>query len=147
MIHHRREIRSIALFLVAGLIAFGVDYGVFRLVSAAGAGPAGARGLSWMAGVSTTFSFHILVTFPPPRTHRQAGGRRWRRRDRYLPYVATQAVGGVINVATFLALLPLLRPLLSLAVATLVATSCNYLGARSVLGRQGAPPCRGGFER
>ncbi|MCS5697710.1 GtrA family protein [Cyanobium sp. FGCU-52] len=130
----RREIRSIGLFLLAGLVAFGVDYGLYRAGVQLGAGPPLARALSWLAAVTTTYAINSGVTFqPPPAALRQDGLQRPRHRDRYLPYVATQGLGGIVSFATFLALLPRLRPLPALAMATLAATLCNYLGARTVL--------------
>jgi putative flippase GtrA len=141
----RREIRSIGLFLVAGVVAFGVDYGLYQAAVALGAGPPLARALSWWAAVTTTYAFNSGLTFRPPAAgFSRAGLARPRHRDRYLPYVATQALGGVVSFITFLALLPRLRPLPALVVATLAAAVCNYLGARSVLSRRrGAAGRRG----
>lgn len=147
MMLSRSDRRSVVLFLVAGLIAFAVDYGVFRLGSAVGATPLAARGVSWWAAVTTTFAINSLVTFRAPAASDRPGrGLRGLRRDRFLPYVATQALGGLISLGTFLALLPLLRPLLSLVVATLAAASCNYLGARAVLVRRATRQGAGGAE-
>lgn len=137
----RREMRSIGLFLVAGVVAFGVDYGLYQAGVALGASPPLARALSWLAAVTTTYALNSGVTFRPSGAALLRNGlRRPRHRDRYLPYVATQALGGMVSVLTFLALLPRLRPLLALAVATLAATVCNYLGARTVLSRDRASP-------
>lgn len=144
MMLSRSDRRSVVLFLVAGLIAFAVDYGVFRLASAVGATPLAARGVSWWAAVTTTFAINSLVTFRAPAAPDRPG--RGLRRDRFLPYVATQALGGLVSLGTFLALLPLLRPLLSLVVATLAAASCNYLGARAVLVRRATRQGAGGAE-
>lgn len=133
----RREICRIVMFLVAGVVAFGVDYGLYQAAVALGARPPLARALSWLAAVTTTYAINSRVTFRPSAAALlQDGLRHLRHRDRYLPYVATQALGGMVSFATFLALLPRLRPLLALAVATLAATTCNYLGARRVLRRR-----------
>ncbi len=136
-----REIRSIALFLVAGVVAFCVDYGLYQAGVALGASPPLARVMSWLAAVTTTYAINSGVTFrPSAAAFLQNGLRRPRHWDRYLPYVATQALGGMVSFITFLALLPRMRPLLALAVATLAATLCNYLGARTVLNRRRSSP-------
>ena len=131
----RQEIRSLIFFLGIGLFAFGVDYGVLWLGLLVGANPIAAKSCSWFAAVVTTFLLNSVFTFPQPRIVGGESRRPFRRRDRFFLYVATQAVGGAINVGTFLLLLPLLSPLLSLEVATHAATFTNYLGARSILGK------------
>lgn len=143
----RREIRSISLFLVAGVVAFAVDFGVFRAGVALGATPLGARALSWWVAVTTTFAINSQVTFRPPADSLpQEVLKPVRRRERYFPYVATQLLGGMVSLVTFLALLPRLGSLVALVVATLVATSCNYLGARSVLSLRRMTPGGGEAE-
>lgn len=133
----RREAGRIALFLVSGLIAFGVDYLIFRLSMSFGAGSYVSKSISWMTAASTTFSFNTLFTF---RAVRSTIGcavppHRLIQLKRYFQYIASQALGGAVNISTFLVLLHWLQPLSSLVVATLSATTCNYLGARFVLGR------------
>ena len=141
MKRHHSEIHRITLFLLAGLIAFGVDYGVYRFCSTLGLPPLLARTLSWSAAVSTTYLVNSRFTFAPTPVANGLASRPLRlRHERYLPYVATQAVGGVISVGIFLALLPLLSQLFSLVAATLASISCNYLGARWVLGNKSVPP-------
>lgn len=143
----RREIRSISLFLVAGVLAFAVDFGVFRAGVALGATPLGARALSWWVAVTTTFAINSQVTFRPPAVALpQEGLKHGHRRERYFPYVATQLFGGMVSLFTFLALLPRLGSLGALVVATLAAASCNYLGARSVLRHRRMAPGRGEAE-
>jgi putative flippase GtrA len=114
-------------FGLVGVIGFVVDAGVLQaLVTLAGWGPVESRAVSVPVAVFATWLLNRSITF------RQYGGSALRSLARY---VAVSAAGASINflVYTFLVLASAAmatRPLVPLAIASIVALIFNYLGSK-----------------
>jgi putative flippase GtrA len=114
-------------FGLVGAVGFIVDAGVLQaLVSLAGWGPVGARAVAIPVAVFATWRLNRSITF------RQYDGPAWRS---LLRYVAVSAGGAAVNflVYTLLVLASSAmaeRPLVPLAIASIVALIVNYLGSK-----------------
>lgn len=121
-----RGLHRLARFGMVGVAGFVVDGGLLQLLVAGGlAGPIVARLVSFPTAVLVTWYLNRRITFGD-------GGPLLRS---LLRYVLVSAVGTTLNFVVYSALVlgsPWMaaRPLLPFAVASVLAMTVNYLGAR-----------------
>lgn len=121
---HRRLLN----FLFIGGVAFWLDAALFFLSGKlfmhiiGHQSPPLQKVFGFAVGVSTTYFYNSLITFSAPL--------RWKR---FCGYFGSQLLGMIINLASFLTLQQFIPALPSLALATVVATFANFLGAKLTL--------------
>lgn len=128
-------IRFLRFSIVGGLGFFADTFAVFAFVYGVSASPLWSRFPSWIIAVSVTYSFNLLFTF---RKSKKILYKKRYKIKRYLLYVSSQAVGGAINIATYLALVSLFRTsiLSAMVVGTFAGLAFNYLGASLVVNKR-----------
>ncbi|KJV31682.1 polysaccharide synthesis protein GtrA [Luteibacter yeojuensis] len=120
----RKELVSFAL---AGAVGFMVDAGVLYMALAAGSGPFWGRALSFASAVLTTWLINRTFTFSPPAGRAIVG--------EFARYLAAMAAGGLLNLATYGAVVigcppaPWI-PLVAVAAGAAVGMVCNFVTAR-----------------
>jgi putative flippase GtrA len=117
--------------LVSGL-GFATDATLLQLMMAAGLGPASARVVSLLCAMQVTFLVNGLLVF---RCLDRA--RPWRQ---WAGYMAAHGVGNFCNYWIFVTLVslhrpPFSKPLVALAVGSVLAWALNYLAARYLVFR------------
>ena len=120
----RREGSGFLRFCVVGVFGLAVDGGaLLALIQHAGLDPYTARILSIAFAVSVTWAAHRLWTFGTLGSARLS---EWAR------YQLTSAFGAFVNFAIYSLLIAGLGigPLLSMAIASVIALGVNFAGAR-----------------
>lgn len=123
-------------FGLVGCLGFVVDLGVvYALIQGLHLDPVPARIPAWIAAVSTTYFFNLLVTFRDTKL-RLVGKLQMLRR--YGLYVASQLAGGVVNVLAYAMVVSLFGVpwIVGLVIGTFVGMILNYLGASVVINRR-----------
>lgn len=102
---------------------------VYSFVYAANPSPIWSRFPSWIIAVLVTYAFDLLCTFG--KLTLIIAKKRHKVR-RYCLYVSSQAVGGAMNIATYLALVSLFKSSIALAMisGTLIGLFLSYLGGQ-----------------
>lgn len=119
-------LHRLARFAVVGVVGFVVDGGLLQLLVASGlAGPIVARLVSFPSAVLVTWALNRRVTFAD----------RGPLLRSLLRYVLVSAAGTTLNFVVYSALVlgsawMAAHPLLPFAVASVLAMTVNYLGAR-----------------
>jgi putative flippase GtrA len=130
-------IRKFLLFGIAGGAGFVVDTAVLYALKGA-LGPYGARVISFLCGVLTTWIINRSVAFKAQRGQHPI----WRE---FLHYLGAMILGGAVNYAIYailVATIPLFAEYLILAVAAGVAGGMvvNFLLADKLVFKSGVPP-------
>ncbi len=116
-------------FAGIGGIGFVVDASILTaLVSFAGLGPVGARGISFAAAATVTWYLNRTWTF--------AASASARRGPEYARYVVVQVAGAIINLTIYLLAIGMQPelgqlPVIPLAMGAGVAMIFNFLASRS----------------
>ncbi|HET6473411.1 MAG TPA: GtrA family protein [Pseudomonadales bacterium] len=125
-------------FGAIGTVAFFVDTATLYAVLATGLGFYAGRGVSYMVAVTFTWYGNRRITFAESRAYGVAAtAREW------LTFVAANSVGGVVNYATYAALVAnvgLVRgyPVLGVAAGSLAGMTVNYTLSKFVVFRSKA---------
>jgi putative flippase GtrA len=118
----------VAHFLFIGGVAFWLDAATYFLTGylfvlvIGGSVPLIQKLAGFMVGVFTTYLYNSRITF---KANQDA--------KRFFRYLGSQLFGMLINLGIFFVVHQFFSALLALAVATLLATVVNFLGARFVL--------------
>lgn len=122
----------LARFAVVGTVGFAVDAGVLQLlVGLAGWSPFAARVLSFPAALTATFVLNRAWTF---------GALRMSPVRAYGAYGVIQTIGAALNLGVFsicLLAVPALyqRPVIALAIGSIVAMIFNFYASRRLVFR------------
>ena len=121
-------------FLGVGLVSFGADIATMSLLlygfgfAGTSAGLISSRCLAWGVAIVLAFGLNARVTFGASIKH-----------SRFLNYVFIQAIGAVINLGTYSALVLLGpfadQPLVALVAGSAAATANNFLLVRKFVYR------------
>lgn len=118
--------RQFARFAMVGVVGFVVDSAVLYLcLHRFGLGLYGGRLVSYLAAASTTWYLNRTLTFGD----RSPPGAQWAR------FIATNAVGGLLNYGSYCAVVALLPagtfvPLLGVAVGAIAGLGFNFTASR-----------------
>lgn len=117
-------------FAVVGTVGLGVDTGVLMAsMHGLGWGPYGARGLSFLAAVTTTWWLNRHFTFAVVQAPSRA---------EWLRYTGLMLLGGGVNYAVYAALVASLdlvhaQPWLGVAAGSMAGLGVNFLSSRRLL--------------
>lgn len=123
-------------FSSVGGLGFLVDTSlVFALVYGGNASPLWSRFPSWAIAVSVTYAFNLLFTFSKSKKYLV---KKRNKIKRYFLYISSQALGGAINIATYLLLVSFFKAGITIAMVagTLMGLVFNYLGASFVVNKR-----------
>ena len=127
-------LRQLFWFSVSGVLGLLVDMGVLWL-AAPWLGWYGGRLLSFLCAATFTWAFNRRKTFQPT-------GRRGRSLlAEYLGYLSTMGIGGVVNYATYAAVLQYFAhlpqtPLIGVAAGSIMGLGLNFASARWLVFRR-----------
>lgn len=130
-----RLIRFLRFGLI-GCLGFAVDAGiVFSLVYGLNASPLFSRFPAWLIAVSVTYAANLAFTF---RDTKAFLPRKRSRIKRYLLYVSSQALGGGVNISTYLIVMTWLHSsiFIGLLSGTLVGLAFNFTGASLIVSKR-----------
>ena len=123
--------RQFLRFALVGGIGFGVDVAVLYLLLGAGAGLIAGRAGSFLAAATSTWQLNRRYTFTdrPGIAGIRATGRQWLR------FVMANAVGGAVNLGTYVALVTQVGlcaelPALAVAAGSVAGLAFNYTASR-----------------
>lgn len=122
-------------FSSVGCLGFIVDTSfVYAFVYGVKASPLWSRFPSWIIAVSVTYFFNLLFTFGKSKKNYY---KKRHKVKRYFLYVSSQAIGGIVNIATYLALVSLLGSsiVFAMVAGTLIGLTFNYFGASFVVNK------------
>ena len=107
---------------------------VYAFVYGVNASPLWSRFPSWIIAVSVTYFFNLLFTFSKSKKKYY---KKRHKAKRYFLYVSSQAIGGVVNITTYLALVSFFAFSIGFAmvVSTLTGLIFNYFGASFVVNK------------
>ena len=122
-------------FLSVGCLGFIVDTSfIYAFVYGVNASPLWSRFPSWIIAVSVTYSFNLLFTFSKSRKNYYKKRHKFKR---YFLDVSSQAIGGMVNIVTYLALVSLFGSsiVFAMVAGTLTGLIFNYFGASYVVNK------------
>lgn len=122
-------------FAMVGCLGFAVDAAfVFGFIYWLGGSQLWSRFPAWLIAVSVTYSVNLAFTFRQTKAMLLANRYPFQR---YVLYVASQGMGGAVNIATYLAVVLLLKcPLVvALGLGTTAGLIFNFIGASLVVNR------------
>ena len=131
--------RQFFLFCVVGTAGFLVDVAVlYALVQ--WLGWYGARGLSFLAAVVTTWLLNRRFTFGASRSAQPVAPLRTTSAE-FLTYLVSMLAGAAVNYAAFVAVTLVLRGpwvgMVGVAAGSIAGLSVNYFAARAIVFRNG----------